>query len=150
MRSHSRLVLAAVALALCVALPGLAGAATHKKPPVKQPKSGAEYSGHHPGVGLRIGGKSIEIIAFRFPCHKVKGNTSLQDIPIKKTKKGWRFDIKAHGIVTYSDTSNEHPDENAAIAVSGRFSRNAKSVSGHVRIQAPRCDSGKILWSATR
>jgi hypothetical protein len=135
------------AVALAVASAPLAGAATHK-PPIKQPKSGAFYAGHHPNVSLRIQGKSLQYIFFRFPCNKVKGNASMQDIPLEKSKHGWRFAIKAHTSVTFSDMSPKHPDQNAPMAVSGTFSRNAKSVAGHVRIHPPRCDSGKLVWSA--
>jgi hypothetical protein len=150
MSSRNRIVAVAATLALtsAAAVPLAAGAAAQKKP-VKAPKDGAVYQGHHPGVALRISGKSIEIFALRFPCKQVKGNTSLQDIKLKKTSKYWRFDIKAHSIVTYSDTG-KHPDENAAIELGGHFSRDAKRVKGHVRVKAPRCDTGKILWSAEK
>jgi hypothetical protein len=153
MRIHNRLAAAAAALALTclVALPIVAGAATQKKPPVKAPKSGSTYTGHHPGVTLSISGKSVQIFAVRYPCKKVKGNTSLQDIKLHKGKRGYTFKIKSFGIVTYSDSDDpDHPDQNGAITLNGRFSRKAKTVVGHVRVQTPRCDSGKIAWSAKK
>jgi hypothetical protein len=115
--------------------------------PVKAPPDGAEYDGTSPKVTILISGKSIQIFAFRFPCKQVKGNTSLQDIKLKKTDKGYKFGIDANGIVTYSD-SETHPDENGAISLSGRFGRRAKTVAGHFRVKTPRCDSGKVAWDA--
>jgi hypothetical protein len=149
-RHNTRAAAAALALVSVAAVPLAAAPATQKKP-VKAPKDGATYKGHHPGVMIAISGKSIQIIAFRFPCKQVKGNTSLQDIKLHKTDKGYRFKIEANSIVTYSDSdSHDHPDENAAIRLGGHFSRNAKNVTGHLRVIAPRCDTGKILWSAVK
>jgi hypothetical protein len=148
-RTHRRSAAAVAALALvpAAAVPALAGGS--QKKPVKRPKDGATYSGHHPGVSLVISGKRIELITIRFPCHKGKGTTNLNDFPMRKTDKGWRFDIAAHGLVTYMN-SEKHPDENAAIWIHGRFSRDAKTVAGRLRVDAPRCDTGRLLWSAKR
>jgi hypothetical protein len=151
MSARRRLSATAIALVLIplATAPLALGAATNQKPPVKRPKDGSQFDGQHPKTSLIISGKSIQIYALRFPCRKVKGNTSLQDISLRKTPKGYRFDIAAHSIVTYSD-NDKHPDENAAITLSGLFSRNAKKVTGHVRVKAPRCDTGKIAWGAAR
>jgi hypothetical protein len=155
MWSQNRLPIAVLALGLATlaATPALAPAftqSTQTKKPLKAPKSGSVYSGHHPKIDLHIEDKhSIQIVAIRFPCKMVRGNTSLQDIKIKKNSKGYRFDIDSFGIVTYSD-SEKYPDENAEIILHGRFSRNAKSVAGNLRIKAPRCDTHRILWSAKR
>jgi len=148
--THNHLVSAAAVLALAsLAAPLVADGATQKKPTLKRPKDGAQYSGHHPGVSLTISGKSIQIIAFRTPCEDAKGNSSLQDIKIEKRDRRYRFKTKAHSIITYSDL-DQHPDENAAITLSGHFSPNAKKAYGTLRVNAPRCDTGKLTWSATK
>ena len=120
------------------------GGQTTKKP-VKAPADGAHYTGNH-RLNLYISGKSIQIVAFRFPCKQVKGDTSLQDIKLKKTDKGYKFAIESNGIVTYTD-SDTHPDQNGLISISGQFGRRAKTVAGHFHVKTPRCDSGKIGYS---
>jgi hypothetical protein len=139
---------AALALAPFAALPAAAGAAKHRK----APKAGAHYAGHTGDGGeftLDVADKkTVKIVAFQFDCGNVTGRTSLQDIPIKKTKKGYKFRIEAYGIVTYSD---EKQDENGKIDVSGKFSKGAKQVTGQLRVRPPRChDTGKIHWTAHR
>jgi hypothetical protein len=142
------LVIVAAALALALgAVPVASGAVKFKAPP-----SGSQYNGHTERggtVALRIVGRSVESISFKFPCRRVVGNGVLQDIAITKTRRGYRFGISAHGSVGgYSDG---RPDENARIGVAGRFSRRAGSVSGWLRVRAPSCpDTGRLSWSAKR
>jgi hypothetical protein len=142
--------LAALALVPVAALPATA-AAKHKHH-VKTPKSG-KYSGFA-GAGrpltLYISGKTVQLVSFRFACGSAHGTTNLNDIPLKKTKKGYKFSISAHGLVTYSD-SNTHPDENGAIFIKGRFTRSGKNPKGVLRVKTPRCGStGDVQWSAKR
>jgi len=116
------------------------------KPKVKAPKSGSEYDGNHKLV-LYISGKSIELVAFNFRCSDTTGRTSLNDIKLSKTKKGYKFGIKAHGIISFA---NGTPDENGAVNISGRFGRRAKTVAGHFRVKSPSCgDTGVVDWKAT-
>jgi hypothetical protein len=138
--------LAALAIALVAVGPAAAsGWGSTAKPKVKAPKSGSEYDGTHKLV-LYISGKSIEIVAFNFRCGHTTGRTSLNDIPLKKTKKGYRFAIKAHGSITFADG---RPDENGAVNISGRFGRRAKRVAGHFRVKSPSCgNTGVVAWKA--
>lgn len=132
------------------ALPATAAARPKK---VKAPKSG-KYTGTTGAsrtLTLYVSGKSVSIVAFQFACGQAKGNASISDIALKKTKKGYRFSVSTHGIVTYSD-SDSHPDENGTIAIKGRFDRKtAKKVAGTVRVKTPRCgDTGSVYWTASR
>ena len=137
--------LAAMLAVLALALTPAAVAAAHQ-PKVKAPKSGSEYDGNHKLV-IYISGKSIELVAFNFRCGDTTGRTSLNDIPLKKTKKGYRFAIKAHGSITFADG---RPDENGAINISGRFGRRAKRVAGHFRVKSPSCgNTGVVAWKAS-
>jgi hypothetical protein len=148
---------AAIAAAAAVSVAPVAGAGawdqggTTQQPapkPVKAPPDGAHYTGNH-RLSLYISGKSIQIVAFRFPCKQAKGDTSLQDVKLKKTDKGYKFGITSYGIVTYTD-SETHPDQNGQITLAGRFGRLAKTVAGHFRVKTPRCDSGRIDFSGQR
>lgn len=138
--------------ALAAPLAG-AGAASLEKAAVVAPKSGAKYAGTTAKKGkvtFIISGKSIEIFAFDFPCGRkpASGSSSIQSLPLKRTDDGYRFKVKASGIVSYSDAQ---PDENGTISVSGTFSRSAKTVSGLLRIKTRRChDTGDVRWSASR
>jgi hypothetical protein len=135
-----------MAVAAMLALVPIAGAATQK---VKAPKSG-QYNGTARGKDLTliVSGKSIEIVAFSFACDGTAGRTSLDSIALKKTKKGYAFGIRAHGSITFSDNQ---PDENGAVDISGRFARDGKRASGVYRVRSPRChDTGNIKWSAKR
>ena len=119
--------------------------------PVQLPRSG-EYSGHTDDGGdlaIQIAGRSVEVVSFQFDCGSAVGNTGLQDIDLEKSARGWRFGIRAHGAVTYSDYIY-YPDENAAVAVFGRFTRSGKRVSGRLQVEAPRCETGRIEWRAHR
>jgi hypothetical protein len=133
-----------LALVLVIAVPATAMAATAPK----APKSGSTYEGPAPyDVVLRVSGRSVEIVAFTFPCKGVTGRTSLNDFRLKRTAKGYRFNADASGIVTYSD---EQQDENAKSHISGRFAMNAKTVRGHLRVKSKRCgDTGDLKWRAS-
>jgi hypothetical protein len=119
---------------------------------VKAPKSGAKYTGQtaqgHP-IELVIQRKSVYYISFRFACgRKAIAATGLQDIPLRRTSKGYRFAIDAHSSMSFSD---DQPDENAAVSVKGRFSRTARTVEGSARVRSERChDTGSISWRAKR
>jgi hypothetical protein len=135
------------AAALALTLTALAGTAVADEPKkVKAPKG--EYSGKK--VFILVSDKEIALLSVRFPCarHDTKGATSLNDVPLKKTKRGYKFSIDAHGSASYEDG---HPDENVAVAVSGQFTRDAKKVRGRFSVHSPYCGStGKIKWRATR
>jgi hypothetical protein len=113
------------------------------------PPSGSSYHGTTGGtrkVDLMLSGRSIELMAFDFKCRSVTGRTSLNGIKLRKTTRGWRFSTRTHGSVSYSD---DKPDQNARIDVSGRFSRTAKSIRGRLRVKTPRCgDTRAFDWSA--
>jgi hypothetical protein len=117
---------------------------------VKAPRS--NYAGtteQKQPISLSVDRSNISIIAIRFACEgDVTGNTSAQDIKVKKTKRGYSFSIKTYGIASYSDGQG---DDNAAINISGRFSPSAKSVKGTVKVGTHRCGStGTTVWSARR
>ena len=131
-----------IALALAVAVPAVAPAATQPK----APKSGSRYVGQPGDVVLQISGRSVEIAAFSFPCGDVYGRTSVNDFRLKRTKKGYRFNADANGLVSYTDET----DSNAEVHISGRFSMNAKTVRGHLRVVAKRCKTGDLKWKGTR
>ena len=140
----------ALAALVAIAFAAAAPVATAKQK-VKAPKSG-KYEGTT-GAGrdltIYVSGKAVQLIAFGFPCKNTSGNTSLSDIKLKKTRKGYRFSTTAHGIVSYSD---ERPDENGTIKIAGRFSRKtAKTVKGSLSVKTPRCGStGAFKWHASR
>ena len=139
--------LVAALMALVATLPAPTGAATTSA--VKAPKDG-EY--RHVTASLFVAGKSLELVALRFACSSegapAFGATVLNGVPLKKSSTGYRFAIKAHGNVSYSD---DHPDENAAIGFSGRFSRTGKTAVGRFRVKPPRCaDTGNVEWRAKK
>jgi hypothetical protein len=150
MRIRLGLVVAAaaamLALALQAGLPGAAGAG----PTINQPRSG-KYSGlarAHRKLTLWVSGRSVQLVAFQFKCGTAMGATSLNDIRLRRTPTGYRFGIRAHGSITFSDNQT---DENGAVDIAGRFSLNAKAVRGTLRVRSPRChDTGSVHWSARR
>ncbi|MDQ3936298.1 MAG: hypothetical protein M3340_16895 [Actinomycetota bacterium] len=151
MRRNGILATAAGAAVLALApATGLAPAADIESA-AQAPRSGARYGGmteEDKRISLRTSRTAIEIVAFRFDCvEAASGATSLQAIRLRRRDDGYSFKISARGIVSFSD---EAPDENAAIAIRGRFSRSAKTVSGVLRVDAPRCDTGYVSWRATR
>ncbi len=138
--------LAAAALVLVpIGAPAASGWGSKPKP-VKAPKDGGQYDGNH-NLVIYISGKSISGVFFDFRCDGTIGRTGLNDIKLEKTKKGYRFGIKAHASITFRDGQ---PDENGAVDVSGRFGRRAKTVAGKFRVKSPRCgDSGEVKWHAS-
>lgn len=142
MRYPSKVAAAAALAALAVALPTAAAGDTQQK--VRVPKSGT-WSGPRNTV-MVVSGKTIDLLAFNFPCHKAKGRTSLNSIPLRKTKRGYKFSLSTHGNVTYSD---DRPDQNGSIDMSGQFNRRGRKVAGRFQVVTKRCGStGKLDWSA--
>lgn len=136
-----------MAAAALVALPAGAGGATSE---VKAPKDGAKYAGatdHGGRLTIHIAGKRIEILAIRFKCRDTVAHTSLQDVPMKKTKRGYKFSIDSFSIVSYDDGA---PDENAPVEIYGRFTKRAKSATGNLKVRAPRCGTGLLGWKIKR
>jgi hypothetical protein len=114
---------------------------------VKAPKPGT-WSGRPGKMVMSISGRSIDLLAFSFPCGATSGRTSLNSVALKKTRSGYTFAIKAKGIVTYAD---DRPDENGTITISGRFSRTGKSAGGTRKVKTPRCGQTKTEdWRARR
>jgi hypothetical protein len=69
-------------------------------------------------------------------------------VPLRLTRRGYAFAIRAHGNVSYSD---DHPDENAAVDLSGSFTPAAFRARGHIRVNSPRCgDTGQVSFLAKR
>jgi hypothetical protein len=135
-----------MAVAALAAAPAAAPAATK----VRAPKDGATYKGKTERNGrfsLTISGKSIQILAIKFKCHDTFGHTSLQDVPLKKTKRGYKFAIDSFGIVSYDDA---FPDENARIEIYGQFTKRARSATGRLKVRPPRCGTGLLDWKIKR
>ncbi|MEA2438118.1 MAG: hypothetical protein QOF65_2674 [Thermoleophilaceae bacterium] len=142
-----RIIAVSLAVALGIGLPAAVDAATS----VKAPKSGKFKAttavGKHP-VTLYISGKSIQLIAIEFRCKETLGRTSINDIKLTKTKRGYKFSIAAHGIVSYAD---EGTDENGAIGISGRFAKGGNKVTGVLHVKTPRCGgTGNLKWGGAR
>ena len=138
-----RRALAALALTLAVSIPAVAPAATGDPRP---PKSGWLYRGQPGDVVLRISGRSVEFAAFSVRCGDVWGRTSINDFRLKRTSKGYRFNADANGLISYTDET----DGNAEVHLSGRFSMDAKTVRGHMRVESDRCDTGDLKWKGAR
>jgi hypothetical protein len=132
------------ALALSVALL-LVPASSAAAAPVKAPSG--TYAGSPGEIMLAVSRTSISIAAFAFPCRSTRGRTALNDVPVKRTRKGFRFSIRAHGSASFEDGS---PDNNVAIELRGRFSRTAKSVRGVFRVTGAGCRTGDIAFTALR
>ena len=118
--------------------------------PVRTPKSGsyAGKTGQGRDLGLYTSGRSIQLADIQFSCGDAVGRTSLNGIPLRRTRKGYAFDIAAHGNVTYSD---DYPDENAAVSISGRFNPAGRKAAGRLTVKSPRCGStGRVGWSVKR
>jgi hypothetical protein len=136
----------ACALALLVAAP-LADGAT--KSSVKRPKSGS-YSGtteQKKDITLYVSGKSIDLAAFSFKCQGTGGRTSMNALKLVKTSKGYKFSLKAHGSISFSDGQ---PDENGKVEIGGRFSVNGKQAAGTFRVRSSHCHTGVRTWHAKR
>lgn len=137
------------ALAAVLALALSATAAEAQTTTVRAPKSGSVYrSGAPSDVFMRIAGRSVEIVSLNFPCGDVMGRASLNGFRLKRTSKGYRFNADANGLVGYSD---EAPEENGRLHISGRFTVDAKRVRGHIRAKTKRCgDTGDLKWRAKK
>jgi len=106
------------------------------------------YIGRPGRLEMAVDAGSIQLAAIGFKCGDVTGRTVLNDVPIKRIRGRYRFSIRAHGGVTYSD--EESPD-NAAIRFSGRFTPTARRALGTFRVRTPRCGgTGPVEWSARR
>jgi hypothetical protein len=124
--------------------------ATYTARPVKAPAS-APYTGTTKqglGLGLSVAGQSIELASIEFKCGDATGRTVLNDIELRLTRRGYAFDLPAHGGASYSD---DRPDENVAVELSGRFATNGKSARGRLRVKSPSCgSSGPVAWTVRR
>jgi hypothetical protein len=138
-----------LAVAATAALALVPVAAASKQPNVKVPKSG-QYDGTAGGKSITLvtSGKSIQIVAFDFACAGTQGRTGLNGIKLKKTARGYKFAIKAHGSITFRDNQ---PDENGAVDISGLFTRSGKSAKGVLRVKSHRCgNTGNVNWKVKR
>jgi hypothetical protein len=141
--------LSVIAAAATLALVPIADAAKHKQPRVRVPKSG-HFHGASGGraIDLYTQGRVIQLAAFDFKCGDVKGRTSINDIKMKWSKKGYRFGLTTNGNITYSD---EQQDENGAISFWGRFTPAGNRVRGTYRVKSQRCGSTRTVeWNARR
>jgi hypothetical protein len=147
-KNGSRWGLVAAGVAASLALVPVA--AEGSKPKVKLPKAGS-YSGStakNRSIDLYVSGKSVQLAAFSFACRGADGRTSLNGIKLVKTRKGYKFALKAHGNVSFSD---EGPDENAKVDIAGRFAASGTKATGTFRVKSPRCpDTGSIHWRVKR
>jgi hypothetical protein len=136
----------AMALALVAALAVAMTASAEAK--VKAPDG--DYTGPRQ-LFMRVSDKTIEVMAFNFPCRKhpkAKGRTSLNAIALRKTSKGYKFSTKQYGIVTYS---NDHVDQNGYTSISGQWGRKGGFVRGRFQSSTPYCGpTGKLDWKANR
>jgi hypothetical protein len=152
-RSARRLPAAAatVAMLALALLATPAGPAEARQAEYTPPRSGSEFAGttaQRQPLTLAIGRRRVQIAGFSFDCGSAVGSTSVQDVRIRRTSRGrYVFSVTAYGIVSFSD---EQPDENARVTIRGQFSRSARSVSGRLRVDAPRCDTRSVAWSARR
>jgi hypothetical protein len=119
---------------------------------VRAPKDGT-YPGHtaqRRDLDLYLSGGTIELAAFGFKCGNgsATGRTGLNDIELTQTRRGFAFALRAHASVNYSD---DHPEENAEVDISGRFARNGTTARGRLRVKSPRCGgTGQVAWRAKR
>jgi hypothetical protein len=142
-RAHGRL---RVKSARCGGSGKLAWSAAIAPRRVRQPSGRYDgKSAEQRPTTLIASGRSIDVASLVFSCGDATGTTNLDDVPLKLTRRGYAFDIRAHGGVTYSD---DHPGENASVALSGRFAPGASKASGRFRVDSPRC--GNTGWIAFR
>ena len=139
MRRVVALALSAAAVA-CLAAPA-AGGAEPRRPT-------GTYGAPADRWVLSVVGRSVQIAAFDFDCRETKARISVNGIRIRKARGRWRFSGRLNGIVTYAD---ERPDENGRLRVNGRFSRNARLVTGTLRVTTPACGTTREQqWRASR
>jgi hypothetical protein len=116
---------------------------------VKAPKSG-QYNGRPRGkdMTLFVSGKQIELASFSFKCADTTGRTSLNAIALKRTSKGYKFSLDAHGSISFADGQQ---DENGKVSIAGRFAADGRGAKGAFRVKSPRChDTGSIKWRVHR
>lgn len=139
-------VIRASALALVAALAVALAATAEAK--VRAPDG--EYTGPR-NLVMSVSGKTIDIIAFNFPCRKhpnAHGRTSLNSIALRKTDHGYKFSTKQFGIVSYS---NDHVDQNGVTSISGQWGRKGGFVRGRFLSSTPYCGAtDKLDWKANR
>lgn len=125
---------------------GGAGVAAARAAKVKRPIG--MFTGRPGKIEIYAGNRSLDLFAFSVKCGDGSARAGLNAIQLKKTRRGYRFAIKANASFTYSDG---HPDQNGSVSLSGRFSRTGKSVKGVLRAKTPHCgDSGRVEWRAAR
>jgi hypothetical protein len=124
--------------------------ATYTSRPVTAPAS-ARYDGQtaqQQDLALYVSGRSIDLAAIAFRCGDATGRTALNAVRLTRTRQGFAFAEKAHGSVSYSD---DQPDENAQLDISGHFGPGGKTASGYIRVNSPRCgDTGKVKFLVER
>jgi carbon monoxide dehydrogenase subunit G len=124
--------------------------AAYSATPVRAPKSG-RYTGpteQRRELSLFVSGASIELAAIEFQCGEAIGHTVLNDVDMRRTRRGFSFAIRAHGSVDYSD---EYPGENAPIEISGTFARSGSNARGRLSVNTPRCGrTGQVSWTVKR
>jgi hypothetical protein len=126
-----------------MAVAALAPAAIAQAPAA--PRSGSVYEGSPGKVAILVSNGRMGLAAFSFRCTGTRGRTSLNDVALVKTPKGYRFGVRTHGNVSFNDGRS---DENAAVRLSGRFSTTARSVRGHFRVTSRHCHTGDVAWTA--
>ena len=105
------------------------------------------YTGHAETFSMVVAGRSIQIVGFDFRCRGTTGRTSLSAIPIRRARGRWRFSIRTFGSVTYRD---DHPDENARVRVSGRFTPTAGRGTARVDITSRHCGRTTAWYAGAR
>lgn len=99
-------------------------------------------------VLLSVGGTTMPLAAFDFPCRKTTGRVSLNDIPVRRRRGRWRFSVRMAASATYAD---EYPDENVRVRFWGRFSPSGALALGGFVVTAKHCGRGAtVAWSALR
>ena len=116
----------------------------------KRPIDGYHYNGTtDQGLPMTFSayGMTLPLFEATFACEgDVIARTSLEAVNIRESEDGYSFTLAANSLVGYSD---EGPDDNGTIVVSGNFAHDAASASGDFRIETSRCASGKVTWEAT-
>jgi hypothetical protein len=115
--------------------------------PVAAPPSGSVYEGSPGQVAIAVSGPRLSLVAFGFRCTGTRGRTSLNDVPVVWRRNRYRFAVRTHGNVTFA---NGRTDENAAVRLSGRFSRTTRSIRGRFRVRSRHCHTGYVYWTARR
>ena len=133
--------LIALSCALC-ALPAAARAPVSPK---------GEYRGRTaPGhaFAMSAAGGSLVVTSFGFRCGSTVARTAIDDIPLKRMSRGYRFRIFVYSSMTYRDN---RPDQNGTVTISGHFGTRAREAAGRFRAQSPRCrGNGWVRWTARR